>query len=286
MTTLDTRATNTSLLRQFLVHARCEAKTFWTTPGAYVYIVAMPLVAYAIVGFANRDTAGMTVPFGSFHLEARERYYAAMMVFATFAAAFTSTAIGMGSRRLDGRFRRLRTTAANPVPVMGALLATWFVITVITDALITVMAIVFFGVRLNPDQAIRVIMCTLFASACYMALGFAVSLFFRSPESAAPLANLVFFPLVFLSGVFYDVQFGDPWGTVLDLLPLRPLLTLLAGAFGSPTQPLSLESIFVLLGWLMISVVLIVWRFRWSSESEPRHSRIFARPASRTPRRS
>lgn len=286
MTAIVERPNKTSVLSQFLVNARCESKTFWATPGAFVFIVAMPLLAYLIVGLVNRDSGAIIVPFGSSQLEARQRYYAAMLVFATFSASFTSTAIGMGTRRLDGRFRRLRTTAAHPVPVMAALLATWFLVAVVVDVLITVMGVVLFGVRTDLGGAAALVGFTLLGIVTYMALGFAVSLFFRSPESATPLSNLIFFPLIFVSGMFYDVNLGDVGNHVIDLLPLKPLMSLLGDVFASePTSP-SAGDILVLCAWLALGALVIAWRFRWTSESEPRRSRVFSRGSSASRSRS
>ena len=280
MTAIVQRSNKTSSLRQFLIGARCESKTFWATPGAFIFIVAMPLLAYAIVGFLNRETASVIVSFDGLEIEARERYYAAMMVFASFSACFTSTAIGMGTRRLDGRFRRLRTTAARPLPVMASLLVTWFLVAIFVDALITAMAGVFFGVKFDLIRAGELLAFTLLAIVTYMALGFAVSLFFRSSEAATPLANLIFFPLIFISGIFYDVNLGEVGNWLADLSPLKPFMSLVAGVFGSSNGASMVDDAAVLCGWLLACTLVIVWRFRWTSESEPRRSRFFARSRS------
>lgn len=277
MTAITVHNNRTSLWKQFTVHTRCEMKTFWATPGAFIFVVAMPIIAYAIAGFVNRDYGSVSISLGNYHLAARDRYYAAMTVFATFAAAFTSTAIGMGSRRLDGRFRRLRTTAASPVPVMSALLVTWFLVALVTDLLITLMATLLFGVRMNAEQSIRVLLLALLSIIVCMALGFAMSLLFRSSESAIPLSNLVFFPLVLLSGIFYDVNIGDIGGRIIELLPLRAMFSLLGGTFDGSAQPVEIRDILVLLAWAVLSALLVMWRFRWASENEPRRSRVFSR---------
>ena len=273
MTTISVHPNQTSLWRQFAVHSRGELKIFVSTPAAMLFTAAMPVIAYGIAGFANRANATMSMPFGSYQLQAGDRYYAAMMAFALFAAAFLSTAVGMGSRRLDGRFRRLRTTAANPVPVMAALLGTWFLVALASGAAITLLGTTLFGVQMTVEQSLRVLLCSLLGVVTYMMLGFAVSLFFRSTESAVPLANLIYIPLVFLSGIFYDIDLGTVGNQIVNLLPLRPLLTLLASGFGNPEQPIDVTAILVLLGWIAVSALVVLWRFRWASESEPRRGR-------------
>ena len=66
--------------------------------------------------------------------------------------------------------------------------------------------------------------------AVFLALGFAVSGWARTEQQAAPLANIVSLPMMFLSGVFFSRDvLPDILQTVTDYLPLTYLVEAIRG---------------------------------------------------------
>jgi len=87
----------------------------------------------------------------------------------------------------------------------------------------------------------------------------------RTTEGAMPIIQLIQFPMLFLSGVFFPVEFmPDFMRPIMDALPL----TYLGDAFrqimveATPLYPLWID-IAVLGGWLVVSMVLAIILFRW-----------------------
>lgn len=262
----------TSPLAQYRIHALLETKAFWSTPVSVVFIVAMPIAMYLIFGFIYHDQGAMPTQLAGVQLNEATRSFSGMFVFGLFAVGFTNTAIGMAMKRTDGRLRRLRVTAADPLAVIAAALTSWAALAVVVAVVLCALAAIVFGVTFTGLGVLLLALYVVLGMACFMALGFAVSLLFASADTAAPLANMIFFPVVLLSGTFMTVDLGDTGNAIVGLLPVRPLVELVARAMADDPQAPTLGRIVVLLGWTAACTLFSIWRFRWSSEREYRAS--------------
>jgi ABC-2 type transport system permease protein len=87
----------------------------------------------------------------------------------------------------------------------------------------------------------------------------------KTVEGATPIVNLISFPMLFLSGVFFPV----------DMMPnfIRPVvtalpLTYLADTFrqvmtgATPLHSILIDSL-VLFGWMIVCIALTVRFFKW-----------------------
>jgi len=87
----------------------------------------------------------------------------------------------------------------------------------------------------------------------------------RTVEGAMPIIQIIQFPMLFLSGIFFPVEFmPDFMRPILAIIPL----TYLGDAFrqvmveATPLYPLSLD-IVVLGAWLVVCMILAIKLFRW-----------------------
>ncbi len=87
----------------------------------------------------------------------------------------------------------------------------------------------------------------------------------RTTESAMPIIQLIQFPMLFLSGVFFPVDFMPAFmRPLVDILPL----TYLGDAFrqvmveATPLHSM-IVNLVVLTGWFVVSMVLAIRFFRW-----------------------
>ncbi|MBA2489881.1 MAG: ABC transporter permease, partial [Chloroflexi bacterium] len=84
-------------------------------------------------------------------------------------------------------------------------------------------------------------------------------------ESANALTSIVQFPLMFLSGIFFPIEFmPDFLRPVATLLPLTYLGDALRQVMvgGAPFAPLAVDAL-VLGGWLVGSFLISARFFRW-----------------------
>jgi ABC-2 type transport system permease protein len=87
----------------------------------------------------------------------------------------------------------------------------------------------------------------------------------RTTEGAMPIIQLIQFPMLFLSGIFFPIEImPDFMRPIVEAIPL----TYLGDAFrqvmvdATPLYPLSID-IAVLAGWLVVCMVLAIRLFRW-----------------------
>ena len=87
----------------------------------------------------------------------------------------------------------------------------------------------------------------------------------RTTEGAMPIIQIIQFPMLFLSGIFFPVEFmPDFMRPILAIIPL----TYLGDAFrqvmveATPLYPLSMD-IAILVGWLVVCMLLAIRLFRW-----------------------
>jgi ABC-2 type transport system permease protein len=122
--------------------------------------------------------------------------------------------------RERGILRRIKVT---PFPLTSFVLARVIsqVIIAVAQALILVgLARLLFGSqpRGNP---LLILLVVVVGALAFLAIGFAVSGIARNAEIAASYANMITFPMLFLSGVFFSIESAPVWlQPVARLLPL------------------------------------------------------------------
>lgn len=169
--------------------------------------------------------------------------------------------------RERGILRRMKVT---PFPISSFILARVLsqVLVAIAQAIILiVLAWVVFGleVRGNPLLIGGVIVL---GALAFLAIGFAISGFARNAESAASYANLVTFPMLFLSGVFFSIDSAPGWlQPITRVLPLSYLVDALREPM---TRGHGLSAIWpdllVLLATFIIAMAVAIRFFRWDAK--------------------
>jgi ABC-2 type transport system permease protein len=105
----------------------------------------------------------------------------------------------------------------------------------------------------------------LLGALMFVALGYLISGLAKTQESVIGISQLINFPMMFLSGLFFPVDFMPAWiRPVVTAMPLTYLADALRQIMVGATPVYSLWVDFgVLAAWLMVSAVLAVRFFRW-----------------------
>jgi ABC-2 type transport system permease protein len=122
------------------------------------------------------------------------------------------------SYRERGILRRIKVT---PFPLTSFILARVIsqVVIAVAQALILVgLARLLFGLQ-PQGNPLLILLVIVVGALAFLAIGFAVSGIARNAEIAASYANLITFPMLFLSGVFFSLDSAPAW--------LRPLARVL-----------------------------------------------------------
>lgn len=135
---------------------------------------------------------------------------------------------------------------------------------IIQTILIIALGYTVFGVTITGNLLLVMAM-VLLGSAVFIALGYFLVNFTKTEESAQGLIQVVQFPMMFLSGIFFPIEMMPSYlKPVVNLLPLTYLGDLLRHVMvGLPTTYGFWTDLFILAGWFLVSFSLAVRFFKW-----------------------
>jgi ABC-2 type transport system permease protein len=151
----------------------------------------------------------------------------------TFAGLLGFSIIGLGifgpvnvfpELKKQGILRRLHTT---PLRVWQYFMATMFsqaIIGIVSIAIQFLVAIKVFHLKVNGNYP-EIILFTIFSIFMILGLGLAIGGWAKNERQAAPLSNIIVFPMLFLSGTFFPrFQMPEWLQHVTTYLPLTPVI--------------------------------------------------------------
>jgi ABC-2 type transport system permease protein len=237
---------------------RLERRMFWRNPSAAFFNFFLPLLFLALFGAifgGDQETLDVIVPG-----------IAGMSVMST---TFSALAMNLTFLREQGVLKRMRGT---PLP-SGAYLA-GIAANAVTNAAIQITLVVlagrvFFGIGW-PKDWVELAVFLIAGVVCLAALGVAWSHVIPNFDAAPAYVNIVFLPVIFVSGVFYDVDNTPVF--VRDIAQALPLTHIIDGLSGAMVTGRGLSdnlSALAVVGvWAVAGVALAVRGFSWESKRE------------------
>jgi ABC-2 type transport system permease protein len=187
-------------------------------------------------------------------------------------AIMNSGVIGLSttfvSYREQGILRRIKVTPFRLSSFIGSRVASQLIVAVPQALILVGIAWLFFDLTLRGNPALIFFVIVL-GSLAFLAIGFAVSSIARNVETAASYSNLITFPMLFLSGVFFDIDSAPSWlQPITKVLPLHYLVDALREPMtrGSGIDAIWLD-IAVLAATFLIAMVIAVRFFRWDART-------------------
>ena len=186
-------------MRALLAAVRAELRKVIRVPAFMVPIVAFPILFFAMFGLPNasRTIAGISV--GAYLMAS----YGAYSIMATALVTF---GVSIASERALGWNRLLRVTPLSTSAYFGA--KSLMVLMVGGMALVALFSFGFLvaHVALPILTWLRLGTVLLFGMLPFVLLGIAIG-YAVGPSAAATIANLIFLPLSFASGLFMPLEF-------------------------------------------------------------------------------
>ena len=175
-----------------------------------------------------------------------------------------SVAFAFVQLKRQGILRRLLATPVRPASFLFAQVVTRLAVSILQTAVLLTVAVVFFNVHV-AGSLLAIFLLALIGGAVFISLGFAISGWASTEEVAAPLANVIALPMIFLSGVFFPRQaMPEVLQTVTEYLPLTYLANSLRSvAIDGATLWSQWVGIAGLAAWLLVTYVLAIKLFRW-----------------------
>jgi ABC-2 type transport system permease protein len=161
----------------------------------------------------------------------------------------------------------LKRSRATPLPAwayFGALVANCVLVSIVDVGLIVGVGRLY-GVPFPPDWPLLGLTMAL-GAASFCALGVAVASVIANAEAAPAVAQLVLFPLLFISGTYMPIH-SALLNRVAGWLPVRPFNQALIGAFSHGTG-IGWGNLGVLVAWGALGALVAIRRFRWNPGPE------------------
>ena len=183
----------------------------------------------------------------------------AIMQLGLFSVAFSFVTM-----KREGVLRRLLATPLDPASLLVAQVITRLIVVVIQTMILAAVAVFLFSAEF-AGNFFAVLLAAAMGGAVFLAMGFAVSGWARTEQQAAPLANIVSLPMMFLSGVFFSRDvLPDILQRITDFLPLTYLVEAIRGmTVEGDTVLMQWPNFLGLAVWLVVAFVIANRTFRW-----------------------
>jgi ABC-2 type transport system permease protein len=239
-----------------------EQLSFWLNPLGALFTVGFSAVFLLLLGAtAGHAKIGVT---GYRNLQLIQYYVPGFVSYGVMAASFTILAGNLVNRREMGLLKRLRLSPLPTWALLGAIFISTAIIVVIQ--LVILLAIgIGFGVHL--PQAWGPFLLALFVGlVCFTALGMGISTVIPNQDAAGPVVSIVFFVLLFLSGLWFPIKQGSTLAKISDWFPIRHMLTAVFAPFNLQrgASPWAWHDLLVIAIWGVVGAIVSVRRWEWS----------------------
>jgi ABC-2 type transport system permease protein len=232
---------------------RFERRLFWRNPSAAFFNFLLPLLFLFLVASVYADDP-----------ELLDVLIPGIAGLAIVATTFSSLAFNITFLREQGILKRMRGTPM-PTPLyLGGLLSSAVLNAVIQVILVVTIGNLVYGVSW-PQDPLALAVFTVAGVTAFAALGIALSHAIPNVDSAAAYVNVVFLPLIFISGVFYSAESLPPvLEGLAEALPLKHVIDGLSGAIVTGAGVADhLAALAVVGAWAAVGIFLAVRFFRW-----------------------
>jgi ABC-2 type transport system permease protein len=170
----------------------------------------------------------------------------------------------IASWRERGILRRMQGTTLKASTFIAAQITARLLMNGMQALIVLLVAHLLFGVEVRGSW-FTLISFIILGTLAFMAIGFIIAGIAKTPESAAPIAGVLSFPMLFLGGVFFPIKnMPEYLQPIVKLLPISHLSTALRETMnvGATWTGLGMESA-VLGGWLLVAFVIASYTFKW-----------------------
>ncbi len=159
--------------------------------------------------------------------------------------------------------RRYRATPLSPATYLTATIAVYFGMALLGMLILIVIAKVFYGLRFEGNWLSVLGGFTLSALA-FFSVGYLVASLSPTARVALVVGQLLFFPMMFLSGATFPLQMmPENVRHVSEALPLTYVVRLLQGLWAGDSWLAHITEIGILAVMLIIGTVISSRTFRW-----------------------
>jgi ABC-2 type transport system permease protein len=236
-----------------------DLKLYLREPSGTFFTLVFPLMMLFLFGGLNGNA-----PIPKYHgygiVDIMLPGFIALVIATTGLPALIITIAGARER---GILRRLRATPLLPQAILTAQVLTLLAMTMVGVTILVFTARLVFHLRFDGNP-FSVFCAFLLGSFSVFALGFVIAGFATTARTGLMLSNVVFYPMIFLSGATIPVDQFPKWlHPYMQILPLYHVVSLVRGLwFGDPWSK-HFSEVAILLAIMVVGVLLSAKTFRW-----------------------
>ncbi len=213
-------------------------------------------------------SGGFSAPVSFESVESRDLGYIDFLVpgivgMTVMQLGLFGVAFGFVQLKRTGALRRLFATPTPPAYFLSAQVASRVVLGYIQVAILVGIGI-WFGLQMFGSWLVLAVIIGL-ALLIFLAVGFAVAGWAKNEDQAAPVANLISLPMLFLSGVFFPRDaMPEALRSITQFMPLTYVNEALRGVMNEGAGLAELGPQLLGMGvWAVITFVIAVRLFKW-----------------------
>lgn len=238
-----------------------EQLGFWRNPSGAVFTVGFSVVFLVLLA-ASGGTDKIAFLGG---VREVQYYVPGFAAYGVMSACFNLLAIQLVVRRENGLLKRLRLSPLPTWALVGALFCSALVVSLVQVVLLLAVGRFAFSVEL-PHELAAFALALVVGAICFTALGVAASTVVPNEEAAGPMVSIVFFVLLFLSGLWYPLKPGSTLAQISGWFPVAHLIHAMFAPFDlvPGASPWAWHDLAVVGAWGVGGAVVAVRRFAWA----------------------
>lgn len=190
--------------------------------------------------------------------------FSGLLGFSLMSMGIFGLANAMPSEKQKGSFRRLRAAPFKASQLVFANALHYVQITLMSLLLMIIVGLTVFHFNMRGDWVVFAVFAAL-AALMVLGFGLVIGSLAKNENQAAPLSNLVSFPMMFLSGAFFPKFLFPEWlQAVASFIPLTPVID---GLRQIMTEHATLSAVAPQLGiialWTVAAYSVATVFFRW-----------------------
>jgi ABC-2 type transport system permease protein len=240
---------------------RYEQLGFWLNPVAAVFTIGFSIVFLVLLS----STAGNSHIAFLGNIRVVEYYVPAFAAYGVMSVCFNNLTISIVVRREMGLLKRVRLSPLPTWVMLAAIFVNAVIISVIQVVVVFLIGRFGYHVAL-PHHVAALAVALVVGTICFTSIGVATSTLIPNQEAAGPVVSIIFFILLFLSGLWYPIKSGSGLAQVSDYFPVRHMINSTVTAFlaRGTSSPWSWNDILVMAIWTVAGIAVSLRRWSWA----------------------
>jgi ABC-2 type transport system permease protein len=240
---------------------RYEQLSFWLNPIGAVFTVGFSVVFLILLGASAGNSR---VPFYG-NIREVQYYVPGFAAYGVMAACFNILAITLVNRREMGLLKRLRLSPLPTWTLLTAIVLSSMVIAAVEVVILLAVGRLGFSVHF-PGNVGAFVIAIVVGMLSFSALGVGMSTLIPNQDAAGPIVSIIFFVLLFLSGLWFPLKPHSGLAQFSSYFPVHHFISAVFAPFDTQkgASPWAWHDLLIVAIWGLAGAIVAVRRWQWS----------------------